>query len=164
MKIGIDQIPCPAYWVFQKLPLSGAKDDHFSFFQRSYQLGLNLEGEIRLPICQIFACCLLLSGNSVHTMYIYTVTRPLCCETFFHEIVSPKTLGIYIHFPQQFFTQNSKLWEYHKNEAMVPGKKWLSIPLTYYIYSCDNNSIYGLKKKYYGGFHLYLFPFNLPFN
>ena len=32
--------PYPAYWVFQKLPLGGAKYEHFSFLQSSCQLGL----------------------------------------------------------------------------------------------------------------------------
>ena len=32
--------PYPAYWVFQKLLLGGAKYEHFSFLQSSCQLGL----------------------------------------------------------------------------------------------------------------------------
>ena len=44
VKIGIKQIiliPCPAYWVFFKLPLGGAKDEHFPPFQRSCQFRVN---------------------------------------------------------------------------------------------------------------------------
>jgi hypothetical protein len=37
--------------------------------------------------------------------------------TRFHQGLF-KSLGLYIHFPQQVCTQNSKLLEYHKNEAM----------------------------------------------
>ena len=43
VKIDINRViltPCPAYWVFWMLPLVGAKDEHFSFFQRSCQLRL----------------------------------------------------------------------------------------------------------------------------
>jgi hypothetical protein len=45
VKIDIDCInltPCQAHWVLENMPLGGAKDEHFSCFHSSCQLGLTV--------------------------------------------------------------------------------------------------------------------------
>ena len=51
VKIDINQVnltPCQAHWVLWKMPLGGAKDEHFSCFHSSCQLGLWLGAPIFL--------------------------------------------------------------------------------------------------------------------
>ena len=70
VKIGINRVILIAYWVFLKLPLGGAKDEHFSFFQRSCQLGLSL-GHLSLYISEE---CTMVRRNFEHLLFFEPIT------------------------------------------------------------------------------------------
>ena len=135
VKIDINQVTltsCPVYWVFWKLPLGAAKDGHFSFIQRSCQLGLK---KSQVQKSSFFA----MSGrkNPIKKYYGFLIASTFKCRLIFtYQHISFKldsSLGriqmglLYRNYKNLNIKSPLKLHKYHNNESLKvqARKSWI---------------------------------------